>query len=48
VLYYWFKLPIVLLVLAWLLSVAAVAEADAQNCPDRNKPVQIVTEAMQK
>jgi len=48
VLYYWFKLPIVLLVLARLLAVAAVAEADAQTGPYPNKPVQIVTEAMQK
>src|SRR5438876_9730699 len=30
-------------VLAWLLAVAAVAEADAQTGPYPNKPVQIVT-----
>ena len=34
--------------LTWLLAVAAVAEADAQTGPYPNKPVQIVTEAMQK
>ena len=32
-------------VLAWLLAVAAVAEADAQTGPYPNKPVQIVTDS---
>ena len=32
-------------VLAWLLAVAAVAEADAQTGPYPNKPVQIITDS---
>ena len=32
-------------VLAWLLSVAAVAEADAQTGPYPNKPVQIIADS---
>ena len=32
-------------VLAWLLAVAAVAEADAQTGPYPNEPVQIITES---